>query len=695
MTVVRDNSPRLRVGFDTETFLLGPGSVIPKIVCASWAQDGQGSVVGNGDADLHQRLVNLFSGTHEIVCHHSQFDLAVVCKAYPDLYPLVFQALEDGRVKDTEIREKLINLSLHGKLTAETLPDGSSGRIHYSLAELTKDYCGRDRSAEKTSEDAWRLNYHMLDGKRADEYPREAYDYAAQDAIDAVLVCDAQDRRIAETGASVVTEELHVFAAFCLFLITGEGMLIDPVKKAEVAAMLERELDPSKMPLLYSAGIVRPAVPPQPYKNGALNPDGTPKMKAGTEESVNKKALCAHVEMVCNANGIDIPKTPTGGTSTESAFLESIKDKSEVLEQYVHRQSLQKLVSTEMPRMDAPRVHFEYDVLKETGRTSSYASRLFPSANGQNIDPRVKPCYVSEPGWLICSIDYSTQELCTHAQKCYSLFGRSMMREVINRGIDTHAYMATVICYELVLEFREAIDEAGITDNWDAVAAFCALKKSEDPEARAFYKTQRKFAKPVNLGFPGGLGPATFVKYAAGDGVKVTLDQAIRLRDLQRQAYPEEVDFFDWIQTSCVDPRNFDPEGGDLYSYRSPKGMVRSGATFCAAANGSAMQTPSAEASKIALINIVRAAYDPSLGSCLYGTRPCNFVHDEVMVKIPDDKWAHERALELGRIMVEAMQEITPDVKVTANPCLMYRWSKDAEPTFDGRGRLVPWDRAA
>ena len=102
------------------------------------------------------------------------------------------------------------------------------------------------------------------------------------------------------------------------------------------------------------------------------------------------------------------------------------------MSEYAARQKLAKLQSTYLPQLTyrneddprlgqlAARVHFEFDVVKETGRTSSFASRLYPSANGQNMDPRIRPCYRAEDGNIILSWDYSSLELVSLAQTCWS-----------------------------------------------------------------------------------------------------------------------------------------------------------------------------------------------------------------------------------------------------------------------------------
>ena len=89
----------------------------------------------------------------------------------------------------------------------------------------------------------------------------------------------------------------------------------------------------------------------------------------------------------------------------------------------------------------------------------------------------------------------------------------------------------------------------------------------------------------------------------------------------------------------------------------------------------------------------MRACRDRSVGSILYGCKahPVNFVHDELILDIPEDELMHERAYEVVRIMVEAMKRIVPDVNIGAEPALMRRWDKGAEPVFENE-RLVIWE---
>jgi DNA polymerase I-like protein with 3'-5' exonuclease and polymerase domains len=65
-------------------------------------------------------------------------------------------------------------------------------------------------------------------------------------------------------------------------------------------------------------------------------------------------------------------------------------------------------------------------------------------------------------------------------------------------------------------------------------------------------------------------------------------------------------------------------------------------------------------------------------------------VHDEIIAEVPEDR-AHEAAHRIAEVMVETMNLYTPDVPARAEPALMRRWYKAADPVYVD-GRLVPWE---
>lgn len=784
------------ISLDTETFLIGPNAIAPKLVCFTTAERSpDGSIdsilMGNGDEGVEEHLRFLFTDPDvRLVLHTACYDLAVISTSYPDLEPLIWEALKAGRITDTKIREQLLNLSTHGNLSSVFLPDGSVQQLSYSLATLTLKWLGIDTSHLKEGDDIWRLNYHTLDGLRAEQYPRDAADYAIGDARHTLQIYEEQERS-KEIEGSTETEFFQTAADFSLKWITIAGMGTDPERFAETQKMLAEELSDDRLQPLVAAGILRPREPARPYARQQrkamellrewLGPDveltselveewrselegAEIKFKDAEPSSLVQDALRRRVmavqlslalgdpvenymgmsldELMTVATeiGIKFKTTDKGGVSTDSEVIASVASVDEVLGVFEHRQSLQKLVSTELPRMQwegklASRVHWPFRVLLETGRTSSSADSLFPSGNGQQIHPKVRPIFVPQAGGLLCSTDYSTLELCCVAQVMLDKFGYSKHAEKINAGYDLHAYLGAQLALRLSPLFRELLQASGInpSDADDTYEMFRSLKKDE-PD---FYKHWRKFAKPIGLGFPGGLGPYKIlslakktygvdivaeaekmfgehpelfdrtsgsVRYWAQRLYKMSKESvewtptlkgialAKMLRDVWLDTYPEMRDYFKYLQASApsksFDEDSDESQSGEM-SYTSPFGMVRAGCTYTSAANGEAMQTPAAEGFKTAVFNLVEVC---RLGRLKGRAQVVNEIHDEVIVEIFNESDGAAVAAVVKEVLEGSMQVVIQNVRVTAAPCLMRRWHKEAEPVFDANGVLIPWE---
>lgn len=731
-----------RVGLDIETWKMSPTAIFPKTVCVTVARRIDGtlasSLVSNGDPHFvqtfEQALDGAIAGDFELVGHNiGGFDLPDIFINFPHLGPKIWKALELGRVRDTLAREKLINLADHGQIDDLYLPDGTSRKISYQLVALVAKYLGRDRSAEKDKDapDRWQLNFDQLDGVPSEKFPEDAADYAKTDAVDALLVAEAQDAHAAKLfeGATghdgqpfnvFATEQLHVGAMFCLALMTAVGFRIDQAEVAKMEEAVKKELTPERAKILIDAGLIRPAVPARPYKNGAKNEDGTPKMVAEEDESTNKKELQALIERICYENKLPVEKTdptkkfPNGQIKADADVLSKLARYSPVIAEFEHRQGLGKLVSTEIPRLKSfvwpdgverpiETIHACFDFLKRTGRTSSYAGKFYPSCNiqqiprgfdledGTRVEPRraFLPRY---PDWVIASIDYSTLELVTFAQKCFSIFGHSVLRNAINSGKDVHAYLGATLAYELDNDFyqycRSVISAA--LDRDAIYEIFHAMKHGNEDEKK-FYKKWRSLAKPVGLSLPGGLGVETLITIArVAYGIHIeSVEMAKRLKAIWGDLYPEGPRWLQWFPENNKDDVNSTSEH-DRYSYFTPLGMHRAGCDFCAGVNGLGLQSPAGEGCKIAIFQVTRACFDSTLNSCLLGSFPGAFVHDEFLMHFRKET-AHECAMETSKIMSESMQIICPDMKVSAEAALGYRWDKNMEPVYVD-GRLVPWE---
>lgn len=787
------------IGFDTETQRICQSEPLPKIICLSMHQPDHGSAVfDNSDWDnLRKTCLTLLTEFRHcrLIGQSVSYDLGVMAANFPDLLPAIWEALDDGRISSIDIRERLLNLATTGDLKFMNNPDGSKSPIKYSMEALASHYINLDLSEAKNDPTSFRTNFDIFDGISVKEWPQEAVEYVVKDAEHPVRIYQFQEERrqtlirergIDPFGSDNTVENFRTFVDFCLRLMSARGVATDRARVAEVEAMLEKELAPEKLQLLFSTGIIRHAEPPRPYKNGAKQhvagcPDAKkstcncpPKMAEGTEESLNRKVLEEWVltwakelnTVPCGACGDtgtipakDMPKVfigctdcsasgriskpdaliklaytdptetcPKGNLSITDDFLAAHEGYLDpVLRQYRHRAKLQKLVTTEIPRMklngEVQDVVFpQFDPIKETGRVSSFASK--PTAakpqesaqfNCQNVDPRVRGCYVARKGRLLWSCDYSQMELASLAQRCHDLFGYSVLRDRINAGQDVHAFTGAQLAYAKDEEFRKmAIVLFGTPTPENNYELLVELRKDvKNPEHVLKGDHWRKFAKPVNLGFPGGLGARTFVTYAASEQyqVQVTEEEAYEFREIWKATYPEMADYFKYINTQCIDPFNkgWDKDEEQEYSkyaYRSPFGMYRAGCDYCSCSNGLGLQTHSADGALLALINVTRACYLPNAHAILspntalwpseQPVTPLMFVHDELIGEIDDGdaQMRHDRCRAIKKIMEESMRAVTPDVTPRANICLMRRWDKNAKAIFKD-GLLDVWEPEA
>jgi DNA polymerase family A len=281
---------------------------------------------------------------------------------------------------------------------------------------------------------------------------------------------------------------------------------------------------------------------------------------------------------------------------------------------------------------------------------------------------------------------------------------------------------------------------------------FKALASSNDPGDRELHDDLRQKAKPVNFGIPGGLGAPALVAYAlANYGVEMTLEEARQFRDrLINEVYPELALYLaddgmeslarnlgssveacwerlDWqgdrsgavvggtrnvVAGKLVkaDGRpyhkryldgvwsglialNRNPELAPLLEMRQGGGelrdrLFRAGVTTLTGrvrgrvgftqARNTPFQGLAADGAKLALYELIRADY-----------RVVAFVHDEVVVELPEDADHAAEARRVESIMNRAMEMVTGNVPVAVEFALSRRWSKRAKAVFDPEGRLI------
>jgi DNA polymerase-1 len=385
------------------------------------------------------------------------------------------------------------------------------------------------------------------------------------------------------------------------------------------------------------------ALTPELVREGLLRKNGSRALKVAQERMA-----------AVNPTG---KQTPTGKPAVDEEACFASKDPVLInFSRFTKAQNvLAKDVKAMLPGTVAP-IHTRFDSLMETGRTSSSG----PNLQNPRRQIGVRECFVPRPGFVYAACDYDKAELHTLSQVCLKILGYSRLGERLNQGFDPHLDMGAQM---LGITYEDAL----------------ARKTDEE------IKKARQSAKVANFGFPGGMGINGFLEYArSGYGVEMTETEAKNLRENYLATWPEMNDYFAWVKALCGD-------AGVCTIKHLFSGRVRGLITYTVACN-SFFQGLAADGAKAALFEVARRQYsDPT--SYLFGSRTVNFIHDELLVEVPEHI-AHEAATELQTAMIEAFNPWVPDVPVRAGVSLMRRWSKNAEPVWVD-GRLVPWEDAA
>ena len=113
-------------------------------------------------------------------------------------------------------------------------------------------------------------------------------------------------------------------------------------------------------------------------------------------------------------------------------------------------------------------------------------------------------------------------------------------------------------------------------------------------------------------------------------------------------------------------------------------GRLRANATYTARHN-TVFQGLASDGAKLALWQLWRAGY-----------RTVNFVHDEMLVEVPESDDLKTHAERIRELMIEGMREVVPDVRVDVEYAAAHRWHKKAKAVFHPEtGALMPWEPSA
>lgn len=734
----------MTAGFDTETFLIRPAQLAPPMVCYAlkckqgrWLYHARPEMMprgplGEGEPPAktaREAAIWTLETQDPAAGLNTAYDLAVIACQWPDLYPLIFKALDDDRVIDVGLCQQLID-NAKGRLKYWNTMEG------YSLVSLEKRVLGRNRSAQKYDEDAWRLRYRELYDVYLHEWPKEAVDYALEDGDGAHDIFEKQwnsdDQQFLRDAPA------QQRAAFALQLMMCWGVMTEEKRIHKLRELAEEKY------LVLSRSLVEAGLVRGETKKVVVGQQIVEKPIAKNMRwTRDTKAAKRRMQEVCKAAGISIKLTDTGyklymkrledvpQEKLRSYTMEMILSPEEILEytsvdedackesgdeillEYSLRSQLHSVINTHVPDLlkgTVTPIQPRYTTMVESGRTACSKGKpkkkgaKAPTNGFQFQNPKrgfmwippgqergkekavplfppgvgIRECFVARPRKLFADNDYSGLELHTGAQTCLVHVGYSRLADALNAGVDPHLDFAAAM---MGISYAEA-----------------KARKHE-----AIVKYHRQLAKVANFGLPGGLGWRGLIGFARGYGVKLTEEQAKKLIADWFEKYPEWRDYFKWIRER-LQARIYTNELGEEVIDEVSRGTfeqlyvgrIRGGCRYTEGAN-TFFQGLGADVAKRALYEVQRRCYVAHEGpdSVLYGVRPVGFIHDEILAEVDEQReLAHAQAFQLAEVMVREGNVYLPDVPVRCVPALSKSWCKEAEAVFDKEGYLMAYDLA-
>lgn len=630
-----------------------------------------------------------------------------------------------GRIRDTLPMGKL-NAIKFGWMSFDRT---TWKKPKFSLAYLAKRFAGITMTG-KDDEDAWRLNYHKLDGIDPSLWPAEALQYA----LDDINHLRPTYYKLAENSYPDEKFQTTAYWVFRLMEIWGlhtnkervealKEKVLPFIEKAHVKLIDdglmrpgEWKTDTEKFEAFVRALCVSKGEEPRTTPTGKIvkekkylesfncpllfdkrhwQEQGEPIRNMRTIKlrlvdwytskglevpMVDKKAKDEDYDYFTNgpdddAEDIEV-EDPTEGVSTDREALSSTTDPSLKLLGEIGK--LKTLAGTFIPKMeqgyDDP-LRPGWNGLVVTGRPScvagDYGTNLLnqPREIRKN-EPGVREVYQAREGYVYIDGDAVQAELCGLAQICIDKFGYSRMGEIIKSEKDIHAW------------FGGQLIDKSYDEVLAGVKAHKAMKGG-DPLFK-WAADARQMAKPCNFGFPGGLGAKKFVKWARKTyEVLFTERQVKQYKQLWLSNFPEIQDYFAWVNEQIDNGVN------KRFTYVQHRSLRERGdCGFCDGAN-TGFQGIIADGVKNAMIKVFLACHTP--GDDLFGCRLNAQIYDEMLLEAPIAR-AAKAAKRFKFLFEEGINAYLPDVPAVVEVELMFNWSKLAKVVYDSKGNLMPFD---
>jgi DNA polymerase I-like protein with 3'-5' exonuclease and polymerase domains len=656
---------------DFETYLINNDNPIPEPICLSY-YDGKVDDILIGE-EIGSFLTKIFQDKHiNIGAHNASFELNVITKYYPHLKPHLYKKLRDKQIICTKVYEQLLDCTRKKSIS------------NFSLASLVLKYFNLNISENKKNKNSWRYRYHELVNVPLIDWPEEAIKYSKEDSILAYKIYLKQ-REEKEIDTSI-----SVAADYYLNRMGLTGINIDQDRVTKVEEELKEKIK-DYVKRLEEASIL-------------------------VHDKKGRKRNMKYFKEVIKEKIPHVRTTAKGAVSTSREdimyYLTLITEEDpfhSILVSYAEVMKAEKVLTAFVARLKkaSPCIRTQYNAVVSSGRTSSFTSENFPSVNIQQMPREVKGltwdvrnCFVPREGYKIFSIDYSGLELASAASQLYKITGQRDMLDILNQG-DDPVDMHSMLAYRF-MNMKEKTNET--------YESFVQHKKEP------LYKKYRQLAKPINLGFPGGIGYDTMRTLLARDGIYPKLKVLntsryeeqlqriasglrkkrfpVRVRQVARHSfeliYDELVALKDELFNLYPDLKHFLTEGHrqfltgeskrmknefgeweqeEMYSYQI-EDFERNWCTYTQLCNGILMQSPSAIGAKRAVIRVMEEFADTNV------IISQAFIHDEIVGEVKECPQMYDLIQDLAKIMLEEMGSTLTESRRAVEAEFMNCWRK-------------------
>lgn len=493
-------------GVDTETSLftrpvydagrrtaLSPFKLPEHVILGSIAYGDRSEV--HRPASLIPALRDLVEAGYKLVFHNFVFDYGVLNQHDPGFGAELRSWLQAGRIYDTKVFETLLRLArgLHPR-------DGMQAPL--TLEELAKTRAGLSLNKDPRI----RTGYaQFLDP--AVPIPSDFLLYAAQDAVATLRVFHSQ---WLEFGTLGVPQD-PAFGPLSLFVQMRGTIGLSAIETQGIAVDLD--------------GLAKERPPAQAHLSAletALCTSGFGyRVRSGKFAGrfrLRAKQLRAHLLAYSREHGIEAPYSDTGLLSLKSRFWSQEYPRytgagipGDPVQQWLLFDAARKLLSVYLDTYaQGPRHYPRYVVLgSRTGRVAVSKPNLTQLPRHKNS---LRHIIIADAPKVFVECDWKSAELVALAQVYHDRFGRSVLGDAINAGLDP-----------LVTSAQSTFGAA----EWNAAS----------PEQR---KTWRQLSKCCMYGLPGGMGARKFAAYIrAQTGLPMTESDARQLRAANLEADPQ------------------------------------------------------------------------------------------------------------------------------------------------------------